>query len=79
MPRYFITTFDGFQAHDDEGLVLPDAHALAKLLRQSLAGILLDASIRSGGDEFWAEAHDDNGQHVMTAKVVMTVVQLERH
>ena len=75
MPRYFVTTSDGFQAHDDEGLVLPDTPALAKILRQSLASILLDESMRGGGDEFWAEALDEDGRRVMTAKIKVSVAE----
>ena len=75
MPRYFITTSDGFAAHDDEGLMLPDAQALAKILRQSLASIMLDEGVKRGRDEFWAEALDEGGRRVMTANIKVSVAE----
>ena len=76
MPRYFITTSDGFQAHDDEGLVLPDIDALATMLRQTLATMLRDEGGQGSSNEFWADASDETGRCVLTAKVTLLSVQL---
>lgn len=75
MPRYFITTSNGLQTHDEEGLVLPDAQALAKILRQSLASIMLDEGVKHGWDEFSAEALDECDRRVMTAKIKVSVAE----
>lgn len=74
MPRYFITTTDGFEAHDDEGLVLPGPDALAKVLRQTLAAMLHDEGVEGGRNEFSAKAYDEDGRQVLTAKVSMMTI-----
>lgn len=74
MPRYFITTIDGFEAHDDEGLVLAGPDALAKVLRQTLAAMLHDEGTEGGRNEFSAKAYDEDGRPVLTARVSMTTV-----
>lgn len=72
MPRYFVSTSDGVQAHDEEGLVLPDLDELSVVMRQTLAAMLHDERQESDRDErseFIAEAHDEDGHQVMTARV----------
>ncbi|MDP4027305.1 hypothetical protein Q8W71_32605 [Methylobacterium sp. NEAU 140] len=73
MPRYFISTSDGFQAHDPEGIELPDTEALARMLRRTLAAILADEGTEGGRNEFWADALDERGERVMTARVSLSV------
>ena len=75
MPRYFITTSDGVPAHDEEGLVLPDTRGLGRILRQDLISIMLDEGLKHGQDEFWAEALDEGGRRIMTAKIKLSVTE----
>lgn len=72
MPRYFITTSDGFQANDEEGTVLPDEAALETMLRKTLARILHDEGGVDGIDEVWAEATDEAGRSVIKLKASLT-------
>ena len=71
MPRYFVTTSDGSQAHDAEGLVLPSLDELSVVMRQTLAVMLHDESREGGCREFDAQAHDESGHRVMTARINM--------
>lgn len=69
MPRYFITTADGFVAHDDEGVELPDVDALEKLLCRTLADILRDEGCKKDRHSFMAYAADEAGKIVVTATI----------
>lgn len=69
MPRYFITAPEGFSTHGADGLVLPDTTALATVLRQTLAVMLHDEGQGDSETEFNAEARDENGHQVMTARL----------
>lgn len=71
MPRYFVTTSDGSQAHDDDGLVLSNLDELSAVLRQTLAVMLHDKGRDGGCSEFNAQVHDETGHQVMTARVNM--------
>jgi hypothetical protein len=73
MPRYFINTFNHFDAIDEEGTVLPDSGALRGLLRKALTEILRDEGEERGVDEFAAEALDESGRRVMRARIRFTV------
>lgn len=73
MPRYFITTSDHIRAEDNEGSVLTDRAAVRTLLRETLIAILQDEGLRTGVDEFTAEARDGGGRCVMRAKISFVV------
>lgn len=75
MPRYFVTTFDGFKASDRDGIELPDLDALEGVLRQTLAAIMHDEGRHPGRNEFWADALDERNERVMTARISMSVAR----
>ncbi|MDP4027228.1 hypothetical protein Q8W71_32155 [Methylobacterium sp. NEAU 140] len=73
MPRYLVTTYDGITVSDPGGIELPDLDALAIVLRQTLSAIMHDEGGRPGRNEFWADAHNECGERVMTARVSLSV------
>lgn len=73
MPRYFITTSDHVCVTDDEGVVVQDRARLRALMRNTLLAILHDEGMRTGVDEFSAEAHDEAGLCIMRAKASFVV------
>ena len=74
MPRYFITTSDHAQTHEQNGLILSGPHELAEVLRQTLATMLHDSD-NVDQTEIAASAHDAHGDHVMGAKLSMTTLR----
>ncbi|MDP4026769.1 hypothetical protein Q8W71_29620 [Methylobacterium sp. NEAU 140] len=76
MPRYFVTTSDGVMVQDGEGTELPDLDALEKLLRQTLAAIMSDEGKPGSRNEFRADAADERGERVMTARMSLSVSRL---
>ena len=68
MSRYFITTVNGVEVDDDEGVELPNRAALRMMLRQTLTAILHDEAEADGMNEFTAQAYDEAGRLVMSAR-----------
>lgn len=68
MPRYFISTVNGVEVDDEEGVELPNHEALRMVLRQTLTAILHDGAEADGVNEFTARAYDEAGRLVMSAR-----------
>jgi len=66
--RYFITTVNGVEVDDEEGVELPNREALCMMLRQTLTAILHDEADADGLNEFTARAYDEAGRMVMSAR-----------
>ena len=73
MSRYFITTINGVEVDDDEGVDLPNREALRIMLCQTLTAILHDEAGADGENEFTAQAYDEAGQLVMSARASFSV------
>lgn len=73
MSRYFITTVNGVEVDDEEGVELPNREALRMMLRQTLTAILHDEAEANGVNEFTAQAYDEAGRLVMSARVSFSV------
>jgi hypothetical protein len=58
---------------DDEGIDLPDLASLRSLLRATLTAILHDEGGQTGIDEFSAQAFDEAGRVVMTARASVSI------
>ncbi|WP_020095948.1 hypothetical protein [Methylobacterium sp. 285MFTsu5.1] len=68
MPRYFIVTSDHVTVRDDEGVQLSGRDALRDTLRRLLTEILRDEGYRTEVNEFTAQAYDEAGKLVMSAR-----------
>lgn len=68
MSRYFISTVNGAEIDDEEGVELPNLEALRMMLRQTLTAILHDEAEADGVNEFTARAYDEAGRLVMSAQ-----------
>lgn len=73
MPRYFIQTSDHVQVMDDEGIELPDLASLRNLLRAAFIAILQDEGCQTGVNEFTAQAFDEAGRHLMSARASFSI------
>lgn len=73
MPRYFVTTANGFVAHDEEGVEVSDLDALRTMLCRTLARILHDEGCGKGQESYMTYAADESGRLVMTATISVAV------
>ncbi|MCJ2133407.1 hypothetical protein MKK69_04905 [Methylobacterium sp. J-026] len=71
--RYFINTANHVTAIDEEGVELPSPSALRDLLRRALTEIMRDEECQTGVDEFTAQAYDDVGRLVMSARASFSI------
>ena len=75
MSRYFISTANGVEVQDDEGVELPNHNALRTMLRQSLTEILRDEGEAHGVGEYTAKAFDEDGRLVMQARATFSIAE----
>lgn len=73
MSRYFISTVNGDEVTDEEGVELPDREALRTVLRHTLTAILHDEAETAGADELTARAYDEDGRLVMRAQASFSI------
>lgn len=73
MPRYFIVTSDHVTVRDDDGVLLSGRDALCDTLRRLLTEVLRDEGYRTGVNEFTAQAYDETGKLVMSARASFSI------
>lgn len=71
--RYFINTANHVTVVDEEGVELPNLSALRDLLRRVLTEILRDEGAQTGANDFTAQAYDDVGRLVMSARASFSI------
>jgi len=75
VPRYFISTANGHEVRDEEGVELSGREALRTLLQKTLTAILHDESANGGTTECSARACDEDGRLVMQARVSIDIAE----
>lgn len=75
MSRYFISTANGIEVQDEEGVELPNHEALRTMLRQTLTAILRDESEPHGVEELIAKAYTEDGCLVMQARAKFSITE----
>ncbi|TXM98879.1 hypothetical protein FV242_27360 [Methylobacterium sp. WL64] len=78
MSRYFISTANGVEVQDDEGVELLNHDALRTMLHQSLTEILRDEGDAHGVEEYTAKAFVEDGRLVMQARATFSVTESSR-
>ncbi|KAA0111703.1 hypothetical protein CIW48_30630 [Methylobacterium sp. P1-11] len=73
MSRYFISTANGHEVQDEEGVELSSRDALRTVLRHTLTAILHDEAEERPGDAVTARAYDEDGRLVMSARASFSV------
>jgi len=68
MSRYFISTANGHEVQDEEGVELSGREALRTILQKTLTAILHDEDAVDGATECTARAYDEDGLLVMRAR-----------
>ncbi|MEE7451311.1 hypothetical protein MRF4_27995 [Methylobacterium radiotolerans] len=73
MSRYFISTANGHEVEDDEGVELSSHVALRAMLGRTLTAILHDECVIDGSTECSARAYDEDGKLVMRARATIDI------
>ncbi|MET3409304.1 hypothetical protein SAMN02799625_05920 [Methylobacterium sp. UNC300MFChir4.1] len=73
MSRYFISTANGHEVEDEEGVELSGREELRTILRRTLTAILHDESANDGATECSARACDEDGRLVMQARASIDI------
>ncbi len=75
MPRYFISTSDHVKVMDDEGVIVSTRAELRDLIRRTLTAILKDEGEWTQVNEFTAQAYDETGKLVMSARASFSITE----
>lgn len=73
MSRYFISTTNGIEVEDEEGVELPNHDALRTMLRHTLTAILHDEAEGGAKNDLTAHAYDEDGRLVMRARASFSI------
>ena len=73
MSRYFISTANGHEVQDEEGVELSGREALRTMLRKTLTAILHDEGAIDGATECSARAYNEDGKLVMRARASIDI------
>lgn len=73
MPRYFVSTTNHVTVMDEEGVELTSRYALRGLLRRVLTEILQDEGNQASVNDFSAQAYDEGGKLVMSARASFSI------
>ncbi|MCJ2066145.1 hypothetical protein MKK63_26100 [Methylobacterium sp. J-088] len=73
MSRYFINMANHVTVMDEERVEVSDRNALRDLLRETLTLIIHDDGDQTGVNEFAAQAYDEDGQLVMSARASFSI------
>lgn len=73
MARYFISTTNHVTVMDKEGVDLTSRDALRDFLRRVLTEILQDEGSLTGVNDFSAQAYDESGKLIMSARASFSI------